>query len=404
MKRIVIAFLLMALAIAECGAQQTVENVIRRSRAKSALVRSGHYVMQQKFKYFSEPDTFISTYTCDFKKMPADTLFGMRFFMRAEFKEYPNVHFRYLYTGNEYVAYDDTTGTIYSCDKWSELIKRENRDLYKPITSPNRSVLPSDKSLADSNRTFTMSDVFLDGKPCYKVNILVKPEDKPNDFGTIQLRFETNLWIDKQDYMLVQYSVAFDEKEGRDTLHQYEECKLLSFSPVADESKFALESIPSSVTLKNYVPRPYNAPEPLAVGSRAPDWSLPSLDGDTVRLADLKGKVVLIDFFYKSCAPCCAALPKLHSLHEKYKDRGFVMIGIDPIDNPKKDKMSDFLSKRDITYTVLFSDRQLPQTYRVQGYPTLFFLDREGKIAKIHVGFSTNMEAEIEEQLLKMLE
>ena len=404
MKRIVIAIALIAFAIAECGAQQTVENIIRKSREKCLSVQGGQYVMQKKFKFFSHPDTFTTTYTCDFMKMPSDTLFGMRFFMRAEFKEIPNAHGRNLYTGKEYVAYDDTAGVIYSCDKWSDLIKREIIDLYDPITSPNRSVFPSDKSLADSNRTFAVSDVIMDGKPCYKVNILVKPDDTPSYLGTILLRFETNLWIDKQDYMLVQYSVIFEEKEGRDTMCQYEECKLLSLSSKVDESKFALTSIPSSVKLENYVPKPYKAPEPLAIGTQAPDWSLPSLNGDTVRLTDLKGKVVLLDFFYKGCGPCCAALPKLQSIHEKYKDRGFVMIGIDPYDNPQKDKMSDFLSKRDITYTVLFSDRQLPDSYRVQVYPTLFFLDRKGKIAKINVGFSKDMEAEMEEQLLKMLE
>ena len=79
------------------------------------------------------------------------------------------------------------------------------------------------------------------------------------------------------------------------------------------------------------------------------------------------------------------------------------MIGIDPFDNPEKDQMTDFLSKRGITYTVLFSDRELPGTYHVNGYPTLFFLDRKGKIVKIQEGFSTTLEEALGEHLLKML-
>ena len=401
MKRIVIAFLLMALAIAECGAQQTVENVIRRSRAKSALVRSGHYVMQQKYKYLSHPDTSTTIFTCDFKMVSTDTLFGKYFSLT---NCYPGDTSRFLYTGKEMVvSFNDTTGTIISCDKWANVIEgwRHQLTFYTPLTEQSVSPFPSEENLADSNYFYSLSETVLNGRPCYLVDILC-PVDSNEYMGIRSLRYEINLWIDKKDYRPLQYSKAVDILQQKDTMYQYEECKLLSFSSEVNESKFALSSIPASVTLSDYAP--YNAPVPLAVGSQAPDWSLPSLDGDTVRLADLKGKVVLLDFFYKSCAPCCAALPKLQSLHEKYKDRGFVMIGIDPIDNPQKDKMSDFLSKRDITYTVLFSDRQLPQTYRVQGYPTLFFLDREGKIAKIHVGFSKDMEDAIEEQLLKMLE
>jgi thiol-disulfide isomerase/thioredoxin len=123
-----------------------------------------------------------------------------------------------------------------------------------------------------------------------------------------------------------------------------------------------------------------------------------------VSLADLKGKVVLLDFFYKSCAPCCAALPVLQSLHEKYKDKGFVMIGIDPIDDPEKDEMADFLAKRGITYTILFSERELSDTYRIAGYPTLYFLNREGKIAKMDIGFKKGKEEELEAELVKLLE
>ena len=122
-----------------------------------------------------------------------------------------------------------------------------------------------------------------------------------------------------------------------------------------------------------------------------------------MRLADLRGKVVLLDFFYKKCAPCCAALPFLQSIHEKYKDRGVVLLGIDPIDDPIKDEMADFIGKRGITYTVLFSDRELPQTYHIVAFPTLFFIDRDGKIAKVHRGYHPTLEEAIEEQLQKML-
>jgi peroxiredoxin len=233
------------------------------------------------------------------------------------------------------------------------------------------------------------------------VDILGTPDEEPDSvFGMQNLRYEINLWIDKKDYLPIQYSIAFDILEQQDTMYQYDEFKLLAFDPNVDTTKLTLESIPAEVTLKDY--EPYKAPEPLSDGSLAPDWSLPTLTGDTVRLADLKGKVVLLDFFYKSCAPCCAAMPVLQGLYDKYKDQGFMMIGIDPIDDPEKDEMADFLAKRGITYTILFAERELSDTYRIAGYPTLFLLDREGKIVEKHVGFGKGMEEKLEATLVEL--
>ena len=89
--------------------------------------------------------------------------------------------------------------------------------------------------------------------------------------------------------------------------------------------------------------------------------------------------------------------------YEKYKDRGVMLLGIDPIDDPVKDEMADFLAKRGISYTVLFSERELSSTYRIVAYPTLFFIDRDGIIAKVHRGYHPSLEEAIEEQLQKML-
>ena len=69
-----------------------------------------------------------------------------------------------------------------------------------------------------------------------------------------------------------------------------------------------------------------------------------------------------------------------------------------------KDKMADFLAKRSVTYTVLFSDRELSNTYHIVAYPTLFFIDRDGKIAKVQRGYHPTLEAAIEGQLQKLLE
>ena len=400
-----IGFLSVVIVLAGCNSMPTAEEVLWKSYQKCQSIQEGHYVMDWKKKYMSDNDTTFNRYTCDFKKLPDDTIFGKAF---NSFEEYLNSKwissYHHLYTGNEYVSYGDSTGIIQSCDLWAkDIIRgRHNIKFYTPLTNKSSYPLRSNLELLEKDYTYKLSDTQLDGKPCYLVDIFGPTDEEPDTiFGMQTIRYEINLWIDKDDYMPIQYSIAYDIVEQQDTMYQYEECKLLAFDPNVDESKLTLESIPENVVLKDY--EPYKEPDPLPEGLLAPDWSLPTLTGDTIRLADLKGKVVLLDFFYKSCAPCCAAMPILQSLHEKYKDKGFMMIGIDPIDDPVEDEMADFLAKRGITYTILFAERKLSDTYIIASYPTLFFLDRDGKIAIVHRGYSKDMEEELEDNLKMLL-
>lgn len=375
------------------------KHVLRLSREKCQSILQGHYVLEYRYKTMMNRDTTIIRYTCDFKKLPTDTLFNKAFNMFTEFPGHEEWNHHTLYTGNELVTYDDTVGNIKSCVLWADKIKRirHNFTFYEALTNKNCYPIPDEELMADSAYTFNLTET----QSCYKVDY-IKTEPEPAGPGMQCIRYEVEMWLDKNSHLPVQYTIAYDLVEGQDTMCQYDLFKLLDFDAEIDETLLTMKSIPASVTLSDYVAD--KAPEPLAEGTMAPEWSLPNLTGDTVRLTDLRGRVVLLDFFYKSCAPCCAALPFLQNLHEKYKDKGFVMIGIDPFDDSVKDEMANFLSKRGITYTTLYSDRELPKTYHVVAYPTLFFIDRDGKIAKVQQGYHKTFEESIEEQLQKMLQ
>ena len=404
MARKPLTFVLLALLTLTTHAQNSDEakRILSLSHEKCQSIESGHYVVEWKQKFMSGNDTSFIRQTCDFRKAPADTIFGMHFAMH---EVWPNdgETSHSLYTGDEFVySYDDSTGTVMSCSQWADKIIRirHNFQFYDALTNPSCYPLPKDEQLADSAYSFTLTETVLGERPCYLVDMLQVPNEEV--MGTRFIRYEVRLWIDKQDYLPMRYTIAYDAVQGRDTLCQFDDCLLVYFSPEVDSADLTIQSFPDRMVLTDYT---LDEPtEPLAEGTLAPDWSLPTLAGDTVRLSDLRGKVVLVDFFYKSCAPCCAALPGLQSLYEKYKDRGFVMIGIDPYDDPEKAAMADFLAKRDITYTVLFSDHELPRNYRVSAYPTLFFIGRDGKITKVQTGYYKDLETALEEQLQNMLQ
>ena len=375
------------------------KNVLRLCREKCQSIKGGHYESEYRTKYMDFKDTISSILSCDFVKDSTDKVFGKRF---HSIEKYPNWTRYSINTDKEFAYGNDKELERLPHFPWIRVTKslRHNFEFYEPLTNPDNSVLPNGNSPDDSLVVYSLTDTMLDGKACYDITRLDTTRER-DIFGGTWLRNEKRIWIDKQTYLPIQFYTVQVLVEGKDTLCQYTYDKLLSFDTTINYSRFTLESLPDEMIVIDYVPE--KSIKPLGRGKRAPEWTLPTISGDSISLADLQGKIVLLDFFYKSCAPCCAALPVLQRMHEKYKDQGVIVIGIDPYDDPVKNEMTDFLEKRSVGYTVVFSDRELPQKYRVTSYPTLFFINREGKIVKYHEGFSASMEEEVEKQIQKML-
>ncbi len=128
----------------------------------------------------------------------------------------------------------------------------------------------------------------------------------------------------------------------------------------------------------------------LAVGSMAPEWELINSNGIKRKLSDFKGKVVVIDFWATWCAPCVQAQPKLQSIHEAYKD--VAVLGMDF--NDKKDiDINAYKEKKKLSYEMLLNAENIGNAYQVQGLPTLYVIDRSGKIIYASLGYSEKEEA-----------
>lgn len=101
---------------------------------------------------------------------------------------------------------------------------------------------------------------------------------------------------------------------------------------------------------------------------------------------DLKGKVVLIDFWASWCEPCRESFPVMDALQKKYADKGFVILAVN-VDEERKD-MEEFLKKNKPSFTVVRDAKQkLVEKVEVGTMPSSFLIDREGKVRFMHSGF-----------------
>ena len=126
----------------------------------------------------------------------------------------------------------------------------------------------------------------------------------------------------------------------------------------------------------------------------APDFALKDADGKTVHLSDYRGKVVLLDFWATWCGPCKIEIPWFMDIERKNKDKGFEVLGVSMDDNGWED-VKPFLAELQVNYRVVIGNDDTAKNYGgVDALPTTFLIDREGKIAAIHIGLASRREFE----------
>lgn len=130
---------------------------------------------------------------------------------------------------------------------------------------------------------------------------------------------------------------------------------------------------------------PLSAKQP-PVGSRAIDFTLTTFDGKKVTLSDLRGQVILLDFWASWCAPCREELPLLDMLNKTYGEHGFKVLAVN-IDN-KPGKALDFIKNYSVKLMPVWDQqKEVVSAYDVETMPTTFIIDKAGAIRFIHSGF-----------------
>jgi peroxiredoxin len=176
------------------------------------------------------------------------------------------------------------------------------------------------------------------------------------------------------------------------------------FDPPIAAAAFAFEPPKDAKKVSDFGPPEETAaagepgsPEKLK-GQAAPDFSLDLLGGGKMQLAQNKGKVVVLDFWASWCGPCVRALPSISEIAAAYKDKGVVVFALNQ--QEEADAVKKFLEAKKLALTVAMDAKgEAAKLFQVSGIPQTVIIDKEGKIAAVHVGYSPGLKEALTKEI-----
>ncbi|MBX5444813.1 TlpA disulfide reductase family protein [Sphaerobacter sp.] len=137
----------------------------------------------------------------------------------------------------------------------------------------------------------------------------------------------------------------------------------------------------------------------VETGKKAPNFELPGLNGETIRLSDYRGQVVLVNFWATWCKPCQVEMPEFQAIYEKYRNDGFTILGVNQAEPPEL--VRPYVEKGGYSWTFALDEKgKISERYGVYGIPQSYLIDRDGKVVYMWLGIAT--QDSVESQLAKL--
>ena len=142
----------------------------------------------------------------------------------------------------------------------------------------------------------------------------------------------------------------------------------------------AVSQVPASATTGGAIPSPRE-------GFLAPDFTLETLQGETVTLSDLRGKAVVVNLWASWCPPCRAEMPALQAAYEADRDRGLEILAVDMTYQDTEQDALRFIEEFGLTFTIpMDRDGTVARQYLLRALPSTFFVGPDGVITKVVIG------------------
>ncbi len=388
MKKIAISLLSIALIWGCAQKPADVKQEIVKSLKEMSSI---HFKAVDKAYYSNEPDTTVTPYEAWAVRDAGDILKGGYVWVDNNYRPYNMMYER----GDFYLAIPPK--------KISILYTGFNEPFIGETDWIDYFLKPGlfSELLSDAKNKVTIKDTVFNHKECVAINVEI-PGTARGGSKAYNFIIDKKTWFPEWSKLILKTSkyVYHDEiffsdfsKDNVDPakLKERQE-KVLAENPVeVNGSGSELSSLEKM----------------LHVGDAAPLFNAKYYAGEKpFELKDFIGKnVIIVDFWYTHCHPCVKAMPSLDKLYRNYKDKGLMIFGLNSVDNqPRSRKILDnFLAKRDISYDIILATPEVDIMYKVNGYPTMYVVDKNGKIAFAEIGFNDEQFEKLTEKVEELL-
>lgn len=310
-----------------------------------------------------------------FLKAPHDKLYGYLYSIEVDYKT-EKFHKTDLYNGEALNILSPTDST-FSTDT-------------RPSSEYGRSLISGLKFLIDRYkdkpfRITLLRDTIINGT--------ASSHFIANAYDTVEnnehLYSNRDYYINKQTGLPNLVTIKGKSKYNGLIIEYYDETKYFDYKIDQSHITDANFGVP-----KGFMPRAYQAASALlGVGTTAPAWTLYDANGKKFSLSQLKGKVVLLDFYFIGCSGCMASIRPLNAIYEKYKNKELIIASLTERDS--KNAVLDFEKRYEIKYISYINAADVVKSYHVTAFPTYYFIDKEGKIGNVFVGYNDNFEEKV---------
>lgn len=337
------------------------------------------YDIDYQISHFSDlDDTIKVTAKVDLIRMPEDTIFGGYIWLEFDsFVRYYDTEFLYL------ISHSNKSITRFPKEKTYVISGNTAGDAINVYFLKPKKIVNGVKNT--ENKKTSLAEDTLGDKAFWKLRY----EYPDEEYFTNMWK---NIWFDKDKFTInkINYSV---DSQGENQYNQWDILNMLFDNIEINDLENRFSQLTEEYELRDFEETSDEEVELLVNGSLLPDITAMAYpDSCQIPLADYRSKVTLYDFWYMDCFPCIKAIPHLNQLHQKYKDKGLQVVGVNPYDNTEKNRsrLPNFLEKNNIEYPWVFINREDCDTFNIYAFPTVYLTDHTGTIFHSEVGFEEN--------------
>ena len=358
-------------------------SILIKISQKLSSLKNIRYDNTRELNYSSENYRYISKWTGYYDFQSKDTINGFKY-------QIADSTSKQFFNGTEKFDLDTKLKTISIDDHPNKKTISELSALYNSIITL-KNVLPL--LILDKTATKYVNDTTINNTPYTVINVNIGKRRIQNlGFGFDTMKTKSNfiykIIVAKNNYL--PFAVLQTNDLNSDFIKT-------SFTSIETNTTSPSELSWYYSTYTNDYKLAGQRPNEQLVsnGSLAPEWKLKIYNNNkTISLSDLKGQIILLDFWIKNCGPCIQSVPHLNKLQNKFKNKNFKLISINSYDS--KEDVNWFCNKHKADYPVLLNGKSVAEKYGVSGFPTFFIIDKAGKIIYSKAGYDESIQSEVE--------